>query len=128
MVEPDEQDRAEGITTPYIDYETTPQVDLLANHGSGNYHFYDTLHLEDSEWEILKGLGDPLDDRVVEVYMDNQKRWRFYRFRDDKPDGNHISVVSSVIDSIRDGVTRDELENHSKVIRDNWKAREKVRK
>ncbi|KAI1376682.1 mRNA capping enzyme, alpha subunit [Hypoxylon crocopeplum] len=124
MVEPDEQDRAEGITEPYIDFESAPMVDLLANHGSGNYRPFDKLHLEDSEWEILKGLGDPLDDRVVEVYMDNQKRWRFYKFRDDKSDGNHISVVNSVIESIRDGVTREELLNHSKSVRDNWKSRE----
>ncbi|KAI1771369.1 mRNA capping enzyme, alpha subunit [Hypoxylon cercidicola] len=128
LVEPDEQERAEGITEPFVDYDSTPQVDLLANHGSGQYHYFAPLYLEDSEWEILKGQGEALDDRVVEVYMDAQKRWRFYRFRDDKPDGNHISVVQSVLESIQDAVTRDELENHSKSVRDNWKAREKSRK
>lgn len=128
IVEPDEQDRAEGFTAPFTDYECVPTVELLANHGGGNYQFFDMLYLEDSEWEAMKALGDPLDERVVEVYMDSQKRWRFYRFRDDKPDGNHISVVNSVIDSIRDGVTRDDLVNHSKSVRDNWKAREKLRK
>ncbi|KAI2630682.1 mRNA capping enzyme, alpha subunit [Hypoxylon sp. NC1633] len=128
MTEPDEQQRAEGITEPYLDYEAVPTIDLLANYGSGNYQFFDRLYMEDSEWEILKGLGDPLDERIVEVYMDSQKRWRFYKFRDDKSDGNHISVVNSVLESIRDGVSRDELLNHSKSVRDNWKAREKVRK
>ncbi|XXH05100.1 SWI/SNF chromatin-remodeling complex subunit [Hypoxylon texense] len=128
VVEPDEQDRAEGITEPFVDYDSTPPVDLLANHGGGNYHYFAPLHLEDSEWEILKSLGEALDDRVVEVYMDAHKRWRFYRFRDDKPDGNHISVVNSVLESIQDAVTREELENHSKSVRDNWKAREKSRK
>ncbi|KAL7626836.1 Dcp1p-Dcp2p decapping enzyme complex alpha subunit [Parahypoxylon ruwenzoriense] len=130
-VEPDEQDRAEGITTPYIDYEAKPMVDLLANHGGGfpdGYRFFDVLHLEDDEWNVLKGLGEPLDERVVEVYMDNQKRWRFYKFRDDKSDGNHISVVNSVIESIQDSVTSEELLNLSKSVRDNWKARQKVRK
>ncbi|KAI0180023.1 mRNA capping enzyme, alpha subunit [Hypoxylon sp. FL1284] len=128
MVEPDEEERAEGITEPFVDYDSTPPVDLLANHGSGNYHYFAPLHLEDNEWEILKSFKEPLDERVVEVYMDGQKRWRFSRFRDDKPDGNHISVVHSVLESIQDGVTREELENHSKSVRDNWKAREKSRK
>ncbi|KAI1212453.1 mRNA capping enzyme, alpha subunit [Annulohypoxylon truncatum] len=127
VVEPDEHDRAEGITEPFIDYDSTPPVELLANHGSGQYRHFGELHLEDDEWEILKGLGEALDDRVVEVYMDSQKRWRFYRFRDDKSDGNHISVVNSVIESIQDAVTRDELENHSKNVRDNWKARDKAK-
>ncbi|KAI0887221.1 mRNA capping enzyme, alpha subunit [Annulohypoxylon maeteangense] len=127
IVEPDEQDRAEGITEPFIDFDSTPPVELHANYGNGKYGFFAPLHLEDDEWEILKGLEEPLDDRVVEVYMDNQKRWRFYRFRDDKSDGNHISVVNSVIESIQDAVTRDELENHSKNVRDNWKARDKAK-
>ncbi|KAI0393965.1 mRNA capping enzyme [Xylariaceae sp. FL0594] len=131
-VEPDEHDRTElGLTEPYVDWYAKPRVQLLAHHGGGwpdGYRYYADLHLEDSEWEILKSLGDPLDERVVEVYMDHKKRWRFYRFRDDKPEGNHISVVSSVIDSIRDGVTKDELIASCKGIRDNWKAREQQRR
>lgn len=128
VVEPDEQERAEGITEPFIDYDSTPAVELLAHHGSNVYRPFGALHLEDDEWEILKAFNEPLDERIVEVYMDSQKRWRFYRFRDDKSDGNHISVVNSVIESIQDAVTRDELLNLSKMVRDNWKAREKVRK
>ncbi|KAI6091141.1 mRNA capping enzyme, alpha subunit [Hypoxylon rubiginosum] len=128
VVEPDEEERAAGITEPFVDYDSTPPVELLANHGSGRYHWFANLHLEDNEWEILKSFGEPLDERVVEVYMDGQKRWRFSKFRDDKTDGNHISVVQSVMESIQDGITREDLENYSKTIRDNWKAREKSRK
>ncbi|TGJ82297.1 hypothetical protein E0Z10_g6469 [Xylaria hypoxylon] len=131
IVEPDEFERAEGITSPFIDYETKPAVELLAHHGGGwpnGYQYYADMHLEDAEWEILKGLGDPLDERIVEVYMDAQKRWRFYRFRDDKAEGNHITVVNSVIESIRDGVTQEDLQNAAKSIRDNWKAREQQQK
>ncbi|KAI0118680.1 mRNA capping enzyme [Nemania sp. FL0031] len=130
-VEPDEFERSEGYTTPFIDYEAKPAIELLANHGGGwpdGYRHYAEMHLEDSEWEILKSLGDPLDERVVEAYMDTQKRWRFYRFRDDKSDGNHISVVNSVIESIRDGVKKEDLLDAAKSIRDNWKAREQQRK
>ncbi|GAP90059.1 putative mRNA-capping enzyme subunit alpha [Rosellinia necatrix] len=131
QVEPDEWERAEGITGQFIDYEATPSVELFAHHGGGwptGYHHYANMHLEDSEWEILKGLGDPLDERIVEAYMDSQKRWRFHRFRDDKTDGNHISVVNNVIESIRDGVTKEDLLASAKGIRDNWKSREHQRK
>lgn len=129
-VEPDEWERAEGITAPFIDYETKPAIELLAHHGGGwpnGYQHYAEMYLEDAEWEILKGLGDPLDERVIEAYMDTQKRWRFYRFRDDKAEGNHITVVNNVIESIRDGVTKEDLLGAAKTIRDNWKARERQR-
>ncbi|KAJ8130711.1 hypothetical protein O1611_g2921 [Lasiodiplodia mahajangana] len=130
-VDPDEADRAEGITSPFVDYEAKPAIELLANHGGGwpgGYQHYAEMYLEDGEWETLKALNDPLDERVVEAYMDTQKRWRFYRFRDDKSDGNHISVVNSVIESIRDGVKKEDLLDAAKSIRDNWKAREQQRK
>ncbi|KAI1492102.1 mRNA capping enzyme [Biscogniauxia mediterranea] len=129
--EPDERERAEGIVAPFVDYDAKPTADLLVNHGGGypgGYQYFGELYLEDSEWEVLKSLGDPLDERVIEAYMDSQKRWRFYRFRDDKSDGNHISTVNSVIDSIRDSVTEEDLLHAAKSIRDNWKAREQARK
>ncbi|RYP08071.1 hypothetical protein DL765_008927 [Monosporascus sp. GIB2] len=128
-VEPNELERAEGVTEPFVDYEAVPAVDLLAYHGGNGpdaYQYYAPLHLEEHEWEVLKSLSDPLDERIVEVYMDEQKRWRFSRFRDDKTDGNHISVVNSVIESIRDSVTKEDLLNAAKSIRDNWKAREQA--
>lgn len=116
---------------PFVDYDSVPAVELLAYHGRDGpdaYRYYAPLHLEEAEWEVLKALGDPLDERVVEVYMDEQKRWRLSRFRDDKTDGNHISVVESVIGSIRDGVTKEDLLVAAKSIRDNWKAREQARR
>ncbi|KAI1822932.1 mRNA capping enzyme [Xylaria intraflava] len=130
-VEASEEERAEGITDPFIDYEAIPAVKLFAHHGGGwpnGYQYYADLHLEENEWEILKSLGDPLDERVVEAYMDTQKRWRFYKFRDDKEEGNHITVVNSVIESIRDGVTKEDLLAAAKSMRDHWKAREQQRR
>ncbi|KAH7038155.1 mRNA capping enzyme [Microdochium trichocladiopsis] len=123
-IEPDAIDRAEGITEPYTDWEAIPHVELLVFHGGqGGYQPFAEMHLEESEWETLKSLGDPLNDRIVEAYMDEQKRWRFSRFRDDKTDANHISTVNSVIDSIRDGVTKDDLLAAAASIRQHWKAR-----
>ena len=56
----------------------------------------------------MKSSGDQLDDRIVEVHWDPQlDAWRLMRFRDDKPNGNHKSVVENIIKSIADGVEKD---------------------
>ncbi|KAI0480656.1 mRNA capping enzyme [Xylariaceae sp. FL0804] len=130
-VEPTAEERAEGVAdAPFVDYDAVPRAELLVNHGGGwpaGYRRFADLHLDEAEWEVLKGLGDALDERVVEAYMDPQKRWRFSRFRDDKADANHISTVNSVVESIRDAVTREDLLAAAKPIRDHWKAREQQR-
>ena len=52
--------------------------------------------------------GDKLEDRVVEVYWDSiVEGWRMKRFRDDKPTGNHIKTVESIMQSIHDSVERE---------------------
>lgn len=126
-VDPDEVDRAEGITEPYVDYDGVPQVEILVFHGGNgpdSYRHFGELWLSSAEWDELKGLNEPLDERIIEAWMDEQKRWRFYRFRDDKNNGNHHTVVNSVLGSIQDGVTKEDLIAASKSIRDNWKRRE----
>lgn len=56
----------------------------------------------------LKAEGEQLDDRIVEVHWDMEAEcWRMMRFRDDKPNGNHKSVVDGIIKSIADGVEKD---------------------
>ena len=56
----------------------------------------------------LKKSGEQVDDRVVEVHWDPAiSRWRMMRFRDDKPHGNHKSVVENILSSIADGVEKD---------------------
>lgn len=56
----------------------------------------------------LKRSGEQIDDRVVEVHWDPSiARWRMMRFRDDKPHGNHKSVVENILSSIADGVEKD---------------------
>jgi len=128
VVEPDEFERAEGITEPFIDYDSVPEAKLLIFTGNekgapGYEEFQEPLYITESEWETLKALGDPLQDRVIECSMDEEKRWRLYRFRDDKNEANHISTVNSVMDSIRDGVAEEDLLNAAKAIKDGWKLR-----
>ena len=56
----------------------------------------------------MKANGEQVDDRIVEVCWDPiNENWRMMRFRDDKPQGNHRSVVENVIQSIADGVEKD---------------------
>ena len=104
-----------------------PKFVLLAFHGEGSdgpsYLPFGEMHVDESEWEGLKALGVPLDEEIVECRMDEQKRWKFMRFRKDKKDANHISTVKSVIESIRDAVNQDELVRAWREIRDEWKKR-----
>lgn len=56
----------------------------------------------------MKASGEQFEDRIVEVHWDPLvEGWRMMRFRDDKPTGNYIKTVESVILSIRDGVEKD---------------------
>ncbi|TFY83443.1 hypothetical protein EWM64_g554, partial [Hericium alpestre] len=72
------------------------------------YEPYDVMYVDDDEWEKLKASGEQLDDRIVEVHWDPVgEHWRMMRFRDDKPHGNHRSVVENIIQSIADGVEKD---------------------
>ncbi|TAQ85765.1 hypothetical protein B7494_g5919 [Chlorociboria aeruginascens] len=124
MVQPDEQDIAEGVTRPYLDYDAMPICNLHIFAGEGKEDpWFATMYLKEEEWEDLKRLGEPLDARVVECYMDAQKRWRYMRFRDDKKEANHASTVESVIESITDRVTEKDLISAAKGIRDEWKRR-----
>ena len=122
--QPDEQDIAEGWTEPWTDYEAVPVCNLFIYAGDTEGDvFYSNMYLEEDEWERLKALREPLNDRIVECYMDRQRRWRYMRFRDDKTNANHVSTVESVIESITDRVTKQDLINAQKVIRDEWKRR-----
>lgn len=72
----------------------------------------------------LKANGEQVDDRIVEVCWDPVgEHWRMMRFRDDKPQGNHRSVVENVLQSIADGVEKDALLARSTTIKNAWKAR-----
>lgn len=124
VVEPDEEDMREGVTSPFPDYSTKPQFRLLVYRGPDDYLPWARMYAEDSEWETMKSLGEPLNDRIVECSLDERNRWRFHRFRDDKSEANHISTVESVMESIQDRVTEEDLIRAAKKIRDEWKKRQ----
>ncbi|TVY48881.1 mRNA-capping enzyme subunit alpha [Lachnellula occidentalis] len=122
--QPDEQDIAEGYKEPYVDYDAMPVCNLHVHQGDSHREtWYGVMYLENDEWERLKSLEEPLNDRIVECYMDSQKRWRYMRFRDDKTNANHTTTVDSVIESITDRVTKQDLMAAQQVIRAEWKKR-----
>ncbi|KAI4151721.1 MAG: hypothetical protein L6R39_001963 [Caloplaca ligustica] len=123
-IEPDEEDIRNGFTSSFPDYSAKPQCRLLVYKGDDDYLQWSTMFVEDSEWEHLKSLAEPLNDRIVECFLDARNRWRFHRFRDDKTEANHISTVESVMESIQDRVTEEDLIGAAKKIRDEWKKRQ----
>lgn len=126
-VQPSEQERREGITEPFVDYDSVPAAELFVFQGDGGgdrYERFRELYLSEDEWEVLKSLGEPLNDRIVECNQDDQGRWRIVRFRDDKSEANHKSTVWSVLESINDRVSEKDLINAAVSIRDSWKARQ----
>ncbi len=126
-VEPNEWERKEGVTEPFVDYDALPRAELMifkGDSGMDRYESFQDLHLTEDEWETLKGLSEPLDDRLVECNQDEHGRWRLLRFRDDKAEANHKSTVMSVLDSINDRVGEQDLYQNAGRIRDNWKSRQ----
>ncbi|KAL8658065.1 MAG: hypothetical protein Q9226_001297 [Calogaya cf. arnoldii] len=127
-IQPDAEDIKDGFTSTYSNYDAMPKCMLLVNEGDGKYLHWADMFVEEAEWEALVALDEPLDDRVTECFMDGRNRWRFLRFRGDKTEANHISTVKSVMESIEDRVTREDLIAAAKRIRDEWKKREAASK
>ncbi|CAK7264809.1 Dcp1p-Dcp2p decapping enzyme complex alpha subunit [Sporothrix epigloea] len=109
-----------------LDFDAMPVADLFAYFGDNTaepYRFFAPLYLTEQEWELIKACGDPVANRIVECALDDQQRWRIHRFRDDKLEANHISVVNSVMESIRDSVSEQELKEAAKGFKEGWRAR-----
>lgn len=95
------------------------RFELLVNYGKRDYRpFSHDLSVTPQEWEMLKSLKQRLDGRIIECYREPDGRWRFKkdddgtpRWRDDKTDANHVSTVESVLGSIEDAVTEQDLRN-----------------
>ncbi|RGP80618.1 mrna guanylyltransferase [Fusarium longipes] len=126
QVDPTESERREGITEPFIDYDSIPKAELYVfkgNSGPDKYEFFHDAYINEEEWETLKSLNDPLDWRIVECNIDEHGRWRIVRFRDDKNEANHTSVTKSVLQSIEDRVSEKDLYRAAGDIKNAWKAR-----
>nr|4PZ6_A Chain A, mRNA-capping enzyme subunit alpha [Schizosaccharomyces pombe 972h-]4PZ6_B Chain B, mRNA-capping enzyme subunit alpha [Schizosaccharomyces pombe 972h-] len=108
-----------------IDYSAMPEFQLGVWEGRNMYSFFAFMYVDEKEWEKLKSFNVPLSERIVECYLDDENRWRFLRFRDDKRDANHISTVKSVLQSIEDGVSKEDLLKEMPIIREAYYNRKK---
>ena len=90
---------------------------------SKTYSRLDSLNMNEKLWKKLVNLNEPLNGRIIECYRNEKNQWCFLRFRDDKLQGNHINVVSSIIYSINDNVQEEELEEIVGDIKKNWDER-----
>lgn len=103
----------------YDDWDAKPEMELFVNgrEGAKGYESYADLKVTEQEWEAMKNLNQQLDGRIIECYMEaSTGSWRpklesdgSPRFRDDKKDANHVSVVQSVMESIQDAVSEQDL-------------------
>lgn len=126
IYEPDSDDSDDGgnDNEPRFDWDAMPEFGLSAFQGGRQYISFAKMYMTEKEWEDMKALQIPLEDKIVECAMDEEKRWRFLRFREDKKDGNHITVVDSVLESIRDGVGESDLLREAMEVRAAWKRRQ----
>ena len=131
QLEPDLHDPNQNTQEDYLAFPES--FDLYVFHGgNGDYRYYAPMYVTEKEWEGLKVTQRPLQDCVVECYLeptaDGPPRWRLYRLRDDKIDGNFVKVVESVMESIEDQVTEENLLSAAPEIRSEWKDREAKRR
>ncbi|KAJ2104948.1 hypothetical protein GGI16_002563 [Coemansia sp. S142-1] len=107
-------------------------VRLLAWQGGNTYAEFGRLAIRPSDFNsgALAGIRSvhDLEGRIGETVHDPEyappAQWRFMRFRDDKPHGNHISIVHKIIESMGDNMELPELINNMVAVRTAWKERE----
>ncbi|ERF70410.1 hypothetical protein EPUS_05229 [Endocarpon pusillum Z07020] len=127
--DPDDPDR-----TPHEDFLAFPlSLDLFSYTGNEvNYEHYSTLFLTPQEWEDLKSLQRPLQDCIVECYLEPATAAEpaaasdpdLHPPENDGEHANHVSTVRSVMESIEDHVTEKDLLDAAGGIRDAWKKRQ----
>ena len=117
------------------DWDAMPAIHLMAFHGEKDYRHFALLSLTDAEWETMKAMNQTFDGRIMECFRDPvSTHWRpkieedgTPRLRDDKTHANHYSVVESVIESIEDAVTEQDLIAASPAIRTAFKERQRAK-
>lgn len=88
------------------------------------YKKFAELQVSDEKWAELKNMQQPINGRIVECVKDQETGdWSMLRFRDDKLNGNHTSVVQKVLESINDSVTIEDLNDNVPEIKKAWEDR-----
>ncbi|KAJ1950791.1 Dcp1p-Dcp2p decapping enzyme complex alpha subunit [Linderina macrospora] len=104
-----------------------PEIELHAWHGGNDYRPFAKMAMRPEDWSGHFSRIPNLDGQIVEVsYTPDYcppHVWKFMRFRNDKPHGNHISVIDKIIISINDNMELDELMAVMPDIRSAWEKR-----
>jgi len=105
--------------TPYdaITPGTLFQLSIWQGGKSRDSHTkWSDMYVPEEDWGKIQTSLDqeiPLENAIIECRWDKKVgtagRWRFMRFRMDKENANFIEVAKNVEESIRDGVSKEEL-------------------
>ena len=90
------------------------------------------MYVPTADWEKIQGSVEgevPLEGAIIECRWDKKVgtagRWRFMRFRMDKEKANFIDVAKNVQESIKDGVSKEELVSWAVDIKAGWRQRQR---
>ena len=88
------------------------------------------MYVPKDDWAKIQRTSDTeliLENAIVECRWDKKAgvagRWRFMRFRTDKEKANFITVAENVQESIKDGVSKQELLEWAVDIKAGWRKR-----
>ena len=100
------------------------------NRDRSNHTVWGDMYVPESDWEKIQKSMDTehaLENAIVECRWDKTVgvagRWRFMRFRTDKDKANFIDVAKNVQESIKDGVSKEELQTWAVDIKAGWRLR-----
>jgi mRNA guanylyltransferase len=98
--------------------------------GRDSHQRWGDMYVPQGDWEKIQSSQDqelPLENAIIECRWDKKVgtagRWRFMRFRTDKEKANFIEVARNVQESIKDGVSKDELVSWAIDIKAGWRQR-----
>eukprot|EP00158_Paraphelidium_tribonemae_P003396 Partr_v1_DN26094_c0_g1_i1_m400 putative Second step of mRNA capping. Transfer of the GMP moiety of GTP to the 5'-end of RNA via an enzyme-GMP covalent reaction intermediate (By similarity) len=105
-------------------YTDDGKIMLDVGQGRGRYREHGEFTPPDASWIEKRS---ELDGKIVECTYDPNlaTHWTFMRFREDKHEPNHESVVPKILQSIEEGVLVDQLMDSEYLanVKANWKAR-----
>lgn len=93
-----------------------------------NYKDWNVLTVTDEEWAAMKASGESFNGRIAECRRTPEGTWQMLRWRDDKLNGNHMTVALKILKSIEDSVKKEELVAAEPEIQKQWNEREQERK
>ena len=117
--------------TPFsqIPIGTTFQLSIWNGNQNGHIVWGD-MYVPETDWKKIQDSQDTeieLENTIVECRWDKKVgiigRWRFMRFRTDKENANYIDVARNVEESIKDGVSKEELVEWAVDIKAGWRLR-----